>query len=177
MTNRTMLVMSALVAAVAFPLAGRALRNPAAVYCEALGYTYRVEKTKEGDSGKCVLPDGQAVDAWGFLQGTVGERYGYCAKRGLQQKVVKDPKRCAKLFVDTCAVCVHPDGKEVEVTEFMSLDFAETTCGDGRCGFPENAKTCPADCPTGSADLYCDGAKDGRCDPDCTAEQDPDCRR
>jgi len=163
-------------AGLAIPLAAWALRNPAAVYCEALGYRYRIEKTKEGDLGKCVLADGQAVDAWAFLQGKVGEQHGACAKRGLKQKVVQDRKRCAKYFVDTCAVCVRDDGREVEVTELMNLNFAETTCGDGRCGFPENSKSCPADCPTGSPDGYCDGVKDGRCDPDCTPEQDPDCR-
>lgn len=176
MTGRTKIAVSA-IAAAALPLAAWAMRNPAAVYCEALGYTYRVEKTREGEAGRCVLPDGQAVDAWAFLQGKTGEQHGFCAKRGFRQKLVKDPKRCAKLFVDTCAVCVLRDGQEVEVTELMSLNFAETTCGDRRCGFPENAKTCPADCHTGSADAYCDGVKDERCDPDCPAGQDPDCRR
>jgi putative hemolysin len=161
----------------ALPLAAWAMRNPAAVYCEALGYKYVIEKTTEGDAGRCVLPGGKAVDAWAFLQGKEGEQHGGCAKKGLKQKVVKDRKHCQKFFVDECTVCVQADGREVEVTELMQLDFAETSCGDGRCGFPENSKSCPADCPTGSPDLYCDGARDGRCDPDCKPQQDPDCPR
>jgi len=167
----------AVLAGLAIPLAAGAMRNPAAVYCEALGYTYRVEKTRAGDVGKCVLPDGQALDAWEFLQGKVGQQHGVCARRGLTQKVVQDPKRCARYLVESCAVCVGSDGKETEVSELMGLSFAETSCGDGRCGFPENTRTCPADCPSGSADGYCDGIQDKRCDPDCTPEQDPDCHR
>ncbi|HSQ92673.1 MAG TPA: hypothetical protein VLL74_00085, partial [Methanoregula sp.] len=39
-----------------------------------------------------------------------------------------------------------------------------------------NAGTCIKDCPSGSADGYCDGISDGRCDTDCAAGGDPDCR-
>ena len=40
----------------------------------------------------------------------------------------------------------------------------------------ENYGTCPQDCPSGSKDGYCDKVKDGKCDPDCLAEEDTDCR-
>src|SRR5512139_1734236 len=58
----------------------------------------------------------------------------------------------------------------------MNLSFAETYCGDRSCGRPENSRSCPADCPTGGWDDLCDGARDGRCDPDCAEGRgDADC--
>lgn len=45
---------------------------------------------------------------------------------------------------------------------------------DGVCQKGENYIFCPQDCPTGSKDDTCDGIKDGRVDPDCLPEADPD---
>jgi len=65
------------------------------------------------------------------------------------------------------------------VTSLMGLTFAETTCGDGHCGFPENYARCPQDCPPDGRDMSCETARDGICDPDCDgrtrATSDPDC--
>ena len=151
------------------------MKNPAAVYCTALGYEYKIEKSEAGEVGYCILPGNQKVDAWQFLQGKVGQEKSYCAKKGFRIKTSKSAKACSTLMTDSCMVCVLEDGREVEVTELMGLILAETTCGDGVCGVPENFKTCPKDCPSGSSDGYCDGVKDRKCDPDCTAKQDPDC--
>ncbi|RLE30841.1 hypothetical protein DRJ54_01825 [Candidatus Acetothermia bacterium] len=149
--------------------------NPAQVYCEALGYQY----TTHDDRGFCILPDNSEVDAWEFLQGKVATEYSYCETRGLAIKTVNDSEKCIRFLLDECAVCVLPNGEEVEVTELMNLSFDETVCGDGVCGLPENYNTCPQDCPSGSWDNYCDGASDGICDPDCkyqeTPQKDPDC--
>jgi len=51
------------------------------------------------------------------------------------------------------------------------------TSGNGICEpeFGENYLTFPKDCPSGSRDGYCDKVPDGRCDPDCLTEEDPDC--
>jgi len=149
--------------------------NPATVYCEALGYKYVIELTDTGERGFCVLPNGQKVDEWEFLQGKTGQEFSYCKKMGYEIKITRDFDKCLKFLTEECAVCVLPDGKEVEVTELMNLSFQETVCGDGTCGFPENYKNCPTDCPSGSYDLYCDGLKDGICDPDCKKTEDPDC--
>lgn len=149
--------------------------NPAQVYCKALGYEYTIENGQ----GLCVLPDNTRVDAWKFLQGKVGINYSYCRLNGLEIKTVKNPEVCIRFLLDECAVCVLKNGTEVEVTELMGLSFEETRCGDGVCGFPENFKTCPQDCPSGSYDGYCDEVKDGICDPDCKIRnisfKDPDC--
>jgi putative hemolysin len=158
------------------PTTGRALENPAAAYCIALGYEYSVEKSDKGEVGYCLLPNAQKVDAWQFLQGKVAQDKNYCATKGYGQKTVTDPKKCMKFLSISCLVCVLDDGREVEVTELMGLKLGGTTCGDGVCGISENHKKCPADCPSGSRDGYCDRVKDDKCDPDCDVREDPDCK-
>lgn len=152
-----------------FVIPARALLNPAAVYCEALGYKYVIESTEAGDRGLCELPNNQRVNAWDFLQGKVALEWSYCAREGYQAKRVEASDVCWD-----CTVCVLPDGTEVEVTELMGLSFEETFCGDGVCGIPENFETCPEDCPSGGWDGYCDGVRDGIIDPDCEEGADPD---
>ena len=156
-----------------------ALKDPAAVYCRELGYEWGIEITAKGNErGICILPDGQRVDEWDFLEGTAALNWSYCSVKGYGAKNVKNSEICGvctpKICGD-CTVCTLPDGTEAEVTELMGLSFEETTCGDGTCGIPESFKTCPQDCPSAGEDMYCDGASDGLCDPDCTPEADPDC--
>jgi putative hemolysin len=154
-----------------------ALKSPAAVYCKAMGYQNSGEKDASSNEVElCILPDGKAVDAWHFLRGTAAQQYSYCAKQGYEQKTVASRAICAQFLTDTCAVCVKKDGTEVEVTKVMGLNFDETTCGDGTCGFPESYVTCPKDCPSAGRDEACQPALDGRCDPDCGGTHgDPDC--
>lgn len=147
-----------------------AMLNPAAVYCEALGYECITESTEQGEVVLCRLPSGETVDAWDFLRGKVALDWSYCAQQGYEAKHVEDPEVCPD-----CTLCVLPDGTEVEVTQLMGLSFDETVCGDGTCGLPEDYETCPEDCPSGGWDAYCDGIKDGICDPDCEEGADPDC--
>lgn len=132
------------------PAQAFSLNNPAAVYCTAMGYKYTTEKNKYGVAGVCVFPDGKKADAWSFLLGKTSVEKNYCAKQGLKQKKAKSAKnieKCKKFRTSTCLICVLDDGREVEVTELMGLNFDETTCGDGVCGIPETSKTCPQDCP------------------------------
>lgn len=69
---------------VIFVMPANALLNPAAVYCEALGYNYTIQSTEHGERGLCQLSNGDVVDAWEFLQGKVAQNYSYCC-----QKVMK----------------------------------------------------------------------------------------
>ncbi|MFH0862122.1 MAG: DUF333 domain-containing protein [Candidatus Altiarchaeota archaeon] len=173
---KSLIVAMIMIAALAAPAS--ALRNPSSIYCEAMGYKYTVEHTPEGDWGYCQADD-KKVEAWGYLLGKEAPEKSYCAKEGYELKVVDDPVKCAEFGLTTCSVCVLKDGREVEVTKLMNLTFAESECGDGTCGYPENYETCPKDCKTGSVDDLCDGAKDGICDPDCLlqgkAKNDADC--
>ena len=147
--------------------------NPATVYCEAMGYEHRVETTEYGERGVCVV-EGNSVEEWEFLLGKQAQNYSYCAKNGYGIEMVGGAQ-CEKFLLDSCMACVLPDGRKVEVTELMGLDFRETTCGDSFCNLPETYASCPQDCPSGSNDEYCDGVKDGRCDPDCKSGEDQDC--
>jgi putative hemolysin len=101
-----------------------AITNPAAAYCEALGYKYVIESTPEGARGLCQMPNGESVSAWQFLQGKVAQEYSYCQQKGYEMRTVKDTKTCIRFLTEECAVCVLEDGTEVEVTDLMGLDFS-----------------------------------------------------
>ncbi len=148
------------------------MMNPAAVYCDALGYTYSTVMTEFGEKGYCGLPDGSTVDAWDFLQGKVAQKWSYCAKKGLSFYHYNESDPSAPC--QDCLACKTEDGKEVEVTKYMGLKVVAGKCGDGTCGMPENYSTCPRDCPSGGIDGYCDKVKDGKVDPDCAEGEDPD---
>ncbi|MCJ7509391.1 MAG: DUF333 domain-containing protein [Dehalococcoidia bacterium] len=94
------------------------MANPAAVYCQELGYEYQVVDAAEGQHGICVLPDGSECDGWGFLQGKCGQSYSYCATQGYDLVTKSDGKNS---FSAEYGVCVR-DGQEVgSVTELMGL--------------------------------------------------------
>jgi putative hemolysin len=151
-----------------------AMVNPAAVYCQQLGYRYITESTPGGDFGYCVLPDGTKTDAWEFFAGSAGGNYGACTKAGYRQEVSSDPQFCP--FSARCAVCLVPGGGPVPAAVLLNLSYEETSCGDSSCGVPENALSCPDDCRSGDWDNLCDGIRDSRCDPDCPeGAGDPDC--
>ncbi|MCJ7724339.1 MAG: DUF333 domain-containing protein, partial [Anaerolineales bacterium] len=66
--------------------------NPAAIYCEDLGYSYEIVTTENGDVGVCTLPDNSACDEWDFLAGKCGAQYSWCAKQGYDLQVRNDGK-------------------------------------------------------------------------------------
>ncbi len=149
-----------------------AMLSPGDAYCAALGYEPITVLTKNGEKAMCRLPDGRLLDAMSFFTGRVGLDASYCAKQGLPARHVEDPAICG-----SCTACVLPDGSEVRVSQLMGLDLRETTCGDGKCHVTENSVLCPADCPSGGLDEFCDGNADRICDPDCVEAElpDPDC--
>lgn len=146
------------------------MRNPARVYCTALGYDYIRGRTPEGVIGVCKLPGDRYVDAWRFYLGEVALDFSYCAQQGLEPRRVDDPTICRG-----CTACVMPDGAVLPVAAAMGLRVAESVCGDGRCGTMESFGNCPQDCTSGLYDDFCDGQADGICDRDCAADADPDC--
>ncbi len=60
---------------------------------------------------------------------------------------------------------------EIDVSNFADL------CGDKICQIIEHNFNCPQDCNSGGNDNFCDGIKEGICDPDCVAELDLDCKK
>jgi len=76
-------------------------------------------------------------------------------------------------------VILLPATFETDSLVFSSgkVEVRVTKCGDGICGAGENYLTCPQDCPSGGEDNYCDGVRDGICDPDCMENEDVDCAK
>ena len=77
--------------------------NPSAVYCQELGYQFKIVTGAQGESGVCLLPEEQECDAWDFLQGECGQEYSYCAQQGLNTVVKHDGKNGLS---SSYAVCV-----------------------------------------------------------------------
>jgi C1A family cysteine protease/PKD repeat protein len=86
-------------------LAQKGYVNPAAKYCEMLGYRYEISSAKgAGDVGMVHLPDGRIENAWDFFKGKVAQEYSYAARYGydIETEVVKENG-----YVTERAVCVR----------------------------------------------------------------------
>jgi len=99
------------------------LANPAAVYCEELGYQYIIQETVDGQRGFCQFPNGSAVDGWKFFTGEEGKEYSYCQQQGLETKTIVS-EQCQ--YNSKCAVCVLENGTEAMVIELMELSPEST---------------------------------------------------
>jgi len=99
-----------------------ALPNPAAVYCEILGFEYKKVQTPAGEKGVVVVEPGVQFDAWDFFKGKVGNDYSFGALYGYDTQ-------CIRTNIGTCileyAVCV-PKGQiflksagRIPLKEFM----------------------------------------------------------
>lgn len=58
------------------------LANPAAVYCETLGYTLQSVERNGGEDADCVFSDGSQCAQWDFLAGRCGQSFSYCEQQG-----------------------------------------------------------------------------------------------
>ena len=45
--------------------------NPSAIYCEKIGYTYKIDKKSEGERGICIIKQEVEFKAWDFFKGKV----------------------------------------------------------------------------------------------------------
>lgn len=93
------------------------LGNPAAVYCQEMGYTYRIAHTEHGDRGICVLPDGTECDDWAFYRGECGRELSLCATRGHAIA----PEANGDEFASESSVCLLPDGSQKTISELLGL--------------------------------------------------------
>ena len=97
--------------------------NPAAKYCEMLGYRYEITSVKgSGEIGMVHLPDGQMVNAWDFFKGKVAPEYSYAAKLGfdIETEVVKENG-----YIVERAVCVRTNKgveERIPLLELMELN-------------------------------------------------------
>ncbi|MBI9068515.1 MAG: PKD domain-containing protein [Salinivirgaceae bacterium] len=83
MRKITLMTLAGLVIFTITTFAQKSYVNPAAKYCEMLGYRYEISLTKSnGNIGMVHLPDGRIVNAWDFYKGKVATEYSYAAKMG-----------------------------------------------------------------------------------------------
>jgi putative hemolysin len=94
------------------------MADPAAVYCNELGYVYEIVGTDDGQHGVCVLPDGSKCDAWGFLEGTCGQSYSYCARQGYDLITKADGENALSREY---SICIRGQQEIGPVTELTSL--------------------------------------------------------
>jgi len=170
-------------------------------YCKQKGYMIKnisdIEKCVSifsDECAVCILENGTEVEVTtlmglSFQEGrcgddrcTVGENYANC------------PQDCHSGSEDgycdgiTDGIC-DPDcvalEEKVKDPDCITTTTKKTTttiqlCNKNKKCEPslgENYKTCPQDCPSGSKDNYCDKVPDGICDPDCTENEDSDCKK
>ena len=118
--------------------------NPAAVYCQELGYQFKTIVDNKGEYGVCIFPEGQECDAWEFLQGDCGQDHSYCAHHGLVLVVKKDGN---KGLTRSYAVCVDEKHQEVgKPADMMELEQKSLGCGVDleETRMPELARAEPA---------------------------------
>ena len=58
------------------------MANPAAVYCEGLGYAMETVTREGGQDADCLFADGSRCGQWDFLAGRCGQEFSYCNSQG-----------------------------------------------------------------------------------------------
>ena len=90
------------------------MSNPAAAYCIALGYEYKLD----GEIGYCILPDGSKCEEWSFYAGECGQKYSYCARHGYKLESRNDGK---DPYSRKYSACVLPDKSRKPASILMRL--------------------------------------------------------
>ncbi|MCD4673523.1 MAG: DUF333 domain-containing protein [Anaerolineaceae bacterium] len=105
------------------------MANPAAIYCEELGYTYTTFSAPSGDYSICRFPDGTQCDSWDFLEGKCGAKFSLCTRLGYDVKLVQDGEN---EFTPEYAVCVDHDGQVIaKMTILTDLISKMAPCETG----------------------------------------------
>jgi putative hemolysin len=95
------------------------MSNPAAIYCQDLGYEFSTVAVESGEKGVCILPDASECDAWDFLVGKCGVDFSFCSQQGYGTKLVEEPGDASSGVIP---VCVDEDQQEVgKAHELMGL--------------------------------------------------------
>jgi len=83
--------------------------NPAAVYCEGLGYSMENGTRSGGEDADCIFPNGSRCAQWDFLSGRCGQEFSYCKIQGF------DLEEGANI-----GTCKYPDGSYCAEFQFFS---------------------------------------------------------
>ncbi|RLG27144.1 hypothetical protein DRN76_00390 [Methanosarcinales archaeon] len=94
--------------------------NPAAVYCNELGYEYKIiNDSVGGQRGVCIFPDNSSCGAWDFFTGKCGQNYSYCGLHGCDIETIRDGKNP---YSPEYAVCILPNKTKTSVIKLMDMD-------------------------------------------------------
>jgi putative hemolysin len=109
------------------------MANPAAVYCEGLGYSMENVIRNGGGDADCIFPDGSRCAQWDFLSGRCGQEFTYCKTQGYNLEEganigtcrFADNSTCDEFtfFSGECSPGDHPDVSEEDTIQI--LDFSE----------------------------------------------------
>lgn len=100
------------------------MSNPAAVYCEGLGYSMEKVMRNGGEDADCIFPDGSRCGQWDFLSGRCGQEFSYCKIHGFNLEEGAN-----------IGFCQFPDGSYCDEFQFFS---GECSPGDNPGVFEEN---------------------------------------
>ena len=140
--------------------------NPAAKYCEQMGYDYVIKDNDAGQSAYCVFPDKTSCDDWAFFTGKCGQKFNYCTLKGYVSKTGSGEK-CATSYAADCTLCVvssqetpmvevmDKNGEPLEFTEnnfsFTKKEKPTAFCGNNECEIGETIENCSVDCKPSSS--------------------------
>jgi len=111
------------------------MKNPAAVYCNELGYVYQVVDDPDGGQRDiCRLPGELVCPAWDFLNGKCGQDYSICSQKGLKTTIRENGNNP---FSPEYAVCVDTDGNSVGSVADMANLFELAGGAPARDSFGE----------------------------------------
>ena len=83
--------------------------NPAAVYCEGLGYSMENVTRSGGEDADCIFTNGSRCAQWDFLSGRCGQEFSFCKIQGF------DLEEGANI-----GTCKFPDGSTCGEFQFFS---------------------------------------------------------
>lgn len=76
--------------------------NPAAVYCEGLGYSMENVTRDGGEDADCIFPDGSRCGQWDFLAGRCGQAFTFCETQGYEVEEGANIGTCKFVDGSTC---------------------------------------------------------------------------
>ena len=109
------------------------MANPAAVYCEGLGYSMENVIRNGGGDADCIFPDDSRCAQWDFLSGRCGQEFTYCKTQGFDLEEGTNIGICRfpgdsycgefQFFTGDCSPGDNPDVSEEDAIRI--LDFSE----------------------------------------------------
>ncbi|MGB2895072.1 MAG: DUF333 domain-containing protein [Anaerolineales bacterium] len=85
------------------------MANPAAVYCEGLGYSMENVIRNGGEDADCIFPDRSRCAQWDFLSGRCGQEFTFCKTQGFDLEEGSN-----------IGICRFPDNSSCDEFQFFS---------------------------------------------------------